>query len=414
MTVTVPLELGECLGRGGEARVFAVKSDANTIAKLYHHPTIERADKLAVMIDHPPPAPSMNGHTVIAWPTRRIFAQPDSRRVAGFLMPRVGGAVPAANLHNMKTRLATSPHFNWKYIVRAAMNMALAVQKVHDGGYVIGDVNDQGILVAPNALVALVDCDSFQVADPKTGRVFRCPVGTGLFTPPELGGFNFATIDRTPNHDLFGLAVIVYQFLIGCHPFQVKLADGLHDNAVAIEDCIRRGLYPDVVDSVSTSPVSPPLEILPHSTRVLFRAAFGAQLSNRPTAVTWAQELWTIDRELGRCARNANHVFAGHLTSCPWCERTASLGGRDPFPSPDAIRAGEHLRRPSSPPRRWMTPRPRLNVSVGAPAAAGPSPAKPRTSVRYGRILPAPSVYPRHPDHEARLRGARPRVGPGR
>src|SRR5262249_58599826 len=168
-------------------------------------------------------------------------------------------------------RLASHPHFNWRYLVRAAMNLALTFQKVHERGYVVGDVNDQGVLVTGNAVVALVDCDSFQVRDPRSGRVFRCTVGTSLFTPPELAGCSFANVDRTQTHDLFGLAVVIYQFLMGCHPFQVKVAAS--DDVVSIEDCIRRGLYPDITPGAMQSPVSPPLYLLPRSTRALFRAA---------------------------------------------------------------------------------------------------------------------------------------------
>jgi DNA-binding helix-hairpin-helix protein with protein kinase domain len=365
MTGRVPLELGECLGRGGEARVFALRSDETTIAKLYHRPTPEHAQKLAVMIDHPPAELAIHGQTVIAWPTRRVFARADKSQIAGCLMPRVPAGVPAAYLHNMKSRLLTNPHFNWKYLVRAAMNMSLAFQKVHEGGYVIGDVNDQGVLIATNALAALVDCDSFQVRDPATGRVFRCPVGIGMFTPPELVGCNFANFDRTQNHDLFGLAVLVYQLLMGCHPFQIKAADG--EDAIPIEDCIKRGLYPDVAPAARLSPVSPPLDVLPPTTRALFKDAFGSGEHGRPPAVAWTHELWTIDQSLRGCLRNANHFFAAHRTSCPWCERAAWLHGRDPFPSPEAIRSGVHLRQVSGR-RPWVGRADRFRGRVAMPA----------------------------------------------
>ena len=47
---TSPLDLGECLGAGGEARVFALKSDPALVAKMYHQPTPAHAEKLAIMI----------------------------------------------------------------------------------------------------------------------------------------------------------------------------------------------------------------------------------------------------------------------------------------------------------------------------------------------------------------------------
>ncbi len=363
------LELGECLGQGGEARVFALKSNPDMAAKLYHHPTAERSQKLAVMIAHPPAQLTVNGQPVLAWPTERIFARIDTGPVTGFLMPRVAAGVPAVLLYNTKSRLASQPGFNWRYLVRAAMNLSLTFQKVHDSGYVVGDVNDQGVLVTESAVVALVDCDSFQVTDPRTGQVFRSTVGTSLFTPPELMGRSFAAIDRTQNHDLFGLAVIIYQFLMGCHPFQVKLPAG--QDMFEIEDCIKRGLYPDVAPAAAQSPASPPLYVLPRTTRALFRAAFGLAGDDRPTAAMWTQELWSIDRSLRLCATNANHYFSSHLTNCPWCDRAASLGGRDAFPSADAIRRGDHLARPATSSRHWVMrpPRPR-GVPFGSPQSA--------------------------------------------
>jgi DNA-binding helix-hairpin-helix protein with protein kinase domain len=247
------------------------------------------------------------------------------------------------------------------------MNMALTFEKVHSGGYVIGDVNDRGVLVADSALVSLVDCDSFQVRDPASGRVHRCTVGMGLYTPPELAGCRFTDVDRTTVHDLFGLAVLIYQLLLGSHPFQVKAPR--RPDVLTIEDAIRAGLYPDQATDVLQPPLAAPLDLLPVSTRQLFRDAFGAAPPSRPTAAHWAADLWTIDRDLARCARNDNHFFPSHGAECPWCTWTTRVGGRDPFPSSDTIRAGAHLARTDSI-RRRPAPRPRQPVSNWSRAGA--------------------------------------------
>ena len=99
-------------------------------------------------------------------------------------------------------------------------DLAAAVGALHLRGYVIGDVNESNILVTESALVTLVDTDSFQVRDPQTGLVYRCPVGTPQFTPPELQNKTFAHVDRMPEHDAFGLAVLIFQLLMeGAHPY---------------------------------------------------------------------------------------------------------------------------------------------------------------------------------------------------
>jgi DNA-binding helix-hairpin-helix protein with protein kinase domain len=50
----------------------------------------------------------------------------------------------------------------------------------------VGDINPGNVVVSQQAVVKLIDSDSFQVA--LDGRVFRCEVGVAHFTPPELQG----------------------------------------------------------------------------------------------------------------------------------------------------------------------------------------------------------------------------------
>ncbi|OIP71251.1 MAG: hypothetical protein AUK48_12680 [Oscillatoriales cyanobacterium CG2_30_44_21] len=99
-----------------------------------------------------------------------------------------------------------------------ARKLARAVRSVHSRGYVIGDVNESNVLVADDAIVTLVDTDSFQVNDGTT--IYRCTVGKPEYTPPELQGMSFRDVDRSVQHDLFGLGVLIYQLLMeGTHPF---------------------------------------------------------------------------------------------------------------------------------------------------------------------------------------------------
>ena len=330
------LLFGEILGKGGEATVYTLRHDQRTVAKLYHQPTPERAEKLRVMVENPLSLSSRQTDAIIAWPQRRIRTKTNS--IVGFLMPAVPRGEPLANLYNMRARLSGSPYFHWRYLLRTAANLARSFSSIHSAGYVIGDVNDMGVVVTNAAIVSLVDCDSFQVRDPNNSRIFRCNVGIGMFTPPELGGSNFAKIDRTPNHDAFGIATMIYLLLMGLHPFSVKVKSG---EQPSIEEAISRGLYPDSNSSVLIPPHASPIDIVPVELRKLFRSAF-THIS-RPTAGDWTKVLIDVEQRLKSCARNENHFFSGHLSECPWCERTLFLG-RDPFPSNAAIARKEHLK----------------------------------------------------------------------
>jgi DNA-binding helix-hairpin-helix protein with protein kinase domain len=61
------LNLSVSLGHGGEACIYAVPSDKNLVAKIYHKPTTSYVQKLQAMLANPPINPTDNlGHTSIA------------------------------------------------------------------------------------------------------------------------------------------------------------------------------------------------------------------------------------------------------------------------------------------------------------------------------------------------------------
>jgi DNA-binding helix-hairpin-helix protein with protein kinase domain len=98
------------------------------------------------------------------------------------------------------------------------MNCAIAFDVIHRKNYVIGDVNQSNLFVSPQALVYLIDCDSFQFQ--ANGHLFLSEVGVPQYTPPELQQANFRQVVRTANHDRFGLAVLIFHLLcMGRHPF---------------------------------------------------------------------------------------------------------------------------------------------------------------------------------------------------
>ena len=220
LTKQETLNLTISLGRGGEACVYAVPSDGNLVAKIYHKPTEQHARKILAMLANPPENPTASlGHISIAWPYEPLKAV-DSDRIIGFLMPRIRGMRPAIDFYNPRTRREHCPLFNYQYLLRTARNLAAAFAALHNSGYCVGDVNESNIMVSDTALVTLVDTDSFQVRDTNKNVVYRCQVGKPEFTPPELQNKIFAQYDRAVDHDLFGLAVLIFQLLMeGTHPF---------------------------------------------------------------------------------------------------------------------------------------------------------------------------------------------------
>lgn len=345
----ITLNASAALGQGGEARIYAVPQDESLVAKVYHKPQLAHEHKLVAMLANPPDNPlASQGKIAIAWPIDLLRQVDDSQRVVGFLMPYVKGMHSILKFYNPRTRRQTCPHFSYLYLHRTARNLAAAVGALHERGYCVGDVNESNILVSDTALVTLVDTDSFQVRSPDSDIIYRCPVGKPEFTPPELQNQNFGQLDRSPEHDLFGLAVLIFQLLMeGTHPFsgifrgigepppyETRIKDG------HFAYCRQRSV------PYIWAPTAPPFEILHPTLQQLFIRCFEdghAQPHSRPSAETWQSALVEAEKALIVCNVNIHHLYGNHLKSCPWCDRTLALGGRDPFPSTDAVQRRQHL-----------------------------------------------------------------------
>lgn len=378
----VSLVLGDSLllGSGGEGAVYRMPADDSLVIKIYHpgHLDQERIDKLKAMIADPPADPMRHkGHASIAWPEDLVVSQGDGR-VCGFVMPRLAAGHAVSNFFDLRFRQTKLPSVDYSSLCRIASNLASAVWAIHEKGYVIGDVNDRNIMATPDALVTIVDTDSFQIRDRNTGRVYRCPVANALFTPPEFQDVSFSQVDRSPAQDLFGVGVLLFQLLMeGQLPYACASNAGNPPDCI---ECLKRGYFPYAQQrsGIQPPPWAPPYEMLHPELRRLFDQCFvdgyhDADL--RPDAKTWRRALKDSEQSLTRCNVNARHYYFNHCTACPWCERTQRLeaikpGNWDPFPvnNPGAAsgspRAG--TQRPIS------TPPPRSTVR---PAAAPRSPS---------------------------------------
>ena len=340
----------DLLGAGGEATIHAVSSDPQLAAKLWRAPG-DHARRLAAMLKMPAPgrAGAEPGHVPIAWPVDGMLDE--SGNVVGFLMPRVRRAHSVLRFANPGIRREQLPLFSYRYLLRSARNLAAAIRSLHEAGVVVADVNESNILVTETALVTLVDADSFQITD-ADGHIWPCPVARPEYTAPELlrAGAQADYSRRTPQHDLFGLAVVLFQMLMeGTHPFAGRSKDRTLDPA-PYDVRIASGDWPWATTrevSIEPLPGAPRFDALPETTQKMFRRALEQGHDDpaaRPAAAEWQAELETVEAGLVTCRVNDQHRYAPHLGHrCPWCERRDLLGGRDPFPSRDDVRSDRHL-----------------------------------------------------------------------
>jgi DNA-binding helix-hairpin-helix protein with protein kinase domain len=311
--------LGAELGRGGEAAVYTVEGQPELVAKIYHQPPgAEKTEKLAQMVR----LQSERLLALSAWPVGTLSVA-GRKSLAGFLMKNVARFKDIHLLYNPKSRTREfPPKANWRFLIHTASNVARAFAAVHDCGHVIGDVNQSNVRVSPEtAIVSLVDCDSFQIS--ANGKVYPCEVGVPLYTPPELQDTEFREVVRTPNHDYFGLAVLIFHLLfMGRHPFAGKF---LGSGEMPIEKAIAEQRFAFARDAQRTQMLPPPacitLAHLPQEIGDLFISAFrpDGATGGRPDAKQWIAELTALTSRLIVCSNNKAHLFFNGLSACPWC-----------------------------------------------------------------------------------------------
>ncbi len=387
---TVILRSSELLASGGEGSVYLSDQFPDQAAKIYHRPSDDIAVKLGLMIDNPPRIPDdEEGLVAIAWPEDVLLDPGSPRRVLGYLMRRVSGK-PAVECYSPLRRPRAFPFFTYERLLATARNLARVIEICHGQRYVIGDINESNALVSDTASVSLIDTDSFQVLDRSDGRVYRSPVGKPEYTPAELQGHAFDSIDRNQDHDMFGLAVIIYQILMeGVHPF-----DGVYTgpgDAPQRESRIANGHFPHSrIRAVPyrPSPLSPSWDTLHPSLRDQFIQCFDNghdSPETRPTAHEWVQTLEDAQASLVSCARNGQHSYFDHLATCPWCHRSARMGGRDSFPP---------LSGSARPVPPSFTPPSSARVAPGpAPTPAPPRPSPSPPPAPATTPTPAPSPH---------------------
>ncbi len=317
------VQLGRKIGEGGEGVVFEIADAPHLVAKIYHRPPSARqAAKIRAMTALR--TPSLDRLT--AWPIDVLLLS--SGVPIGLIMPRAIGYKDIHLLYSPKSRRTEFPKADWRFLVRAAANLARAFATVHETSTVIADVNHSGVFVAPDARIRLIDCDSFQVVS--GGERYLCAVGVPTFTPPELQGIRFTELVRTPNHDSFGPAVLVFLILfMGRHPFAGRFS-GIRE--MTIEQAIGDSRFPYGAEAepgkMERPPGTPPLGIVSAPVAQLFESAFSKDgaTKGRPPARLWAQALDDLEARLRQCKDSSSHWHFSGLPVCPWCQMEATTG----------------------------------------------------------------------------------------
>jgi DNA-binding helix-hairpin-helix protein with protein kinase domain len=314
--------LAKQIGKGGEGAIYETAEQQDIAIKLYWPDKAQsRRDKITAMAS----AQWYKTSSFVAFPIDVLFSS--NGVFVGFVMKKIGGSKPIHMLYSPASRKVEFSRANYKFLIRAAGNIARAVASVHSLGCVIGDINHSGFLVSDKAVSILIDSDSFQVV--AASHKYLCQVGTPEYTPPELQGARFDRVARTANHDNFGLAVLVFQILfMGKHPFAGRY-QGSGD--MPLERAIGEFRFAYSAQSSRTKMQPPPgaplLTDFPPHIGAAFENAFGQQgQTQRSTAAEWVTLLDNLETYLVQCAADPSHQHVKDKP-CPWCRMEQSSPG---------------------------------------------------------------------------------------
>ncbi len=320
------VELGNRIGKGGEGNVYEVEGDPSQVAKIYHQTplTEDQFCKLDLIVKKRTTALSK----IAAWP-EAILRDRRGNEPCGLLMAKIDKSRQLHELYGTTNRRLHFPEVRWHHLLLAARNLAVAFHTLHKQGIVVGDVNQGNLMVNSNYNVHFIDCDSFQIVDGE--KTYFCPVGTPHFTPPELQSKRLSGIERTIDHDGFGLAVLIFHLVfVGRHPFAGRFRG---EGDLLIEEAIAERRFAFSRDRETTLVEPPPyslqLDDLPAGLAELFEKAFltgGMNGTPRPTPEQWVKQLDVLMSHRAVCELDDLHIYFSGLKACPWC-RIEDEGG---------------------------------------------------------------------------------------
>ncbi len=289
---------------GGAGEVYRATSDSGDqyCVKILTKPKDDVFDKLRYMVSQPPGIIS-RGWGKLCWPIDLVF-KPRVAEPVGYVMALAfDDSLELSNLTNLRWPGGERPELAVKVDrkspqslsnrLKISCNIAAAIEHIHAMGYVFVDLKPQNVLISPKGEVSVVDLDSLQI---KVGPlVYRGPLGSPEYMPSESYQMDFGVGPAVEQSwDCFALAVIIYEILLGIHPYTGALKPSAPD-CPTIADSIRFRMYVHGVNRSQFQVIPPPhdgVAKLPPEIINLFSDAFESpRPAGRPTATAWVQAL---------------------------------------------------------------------------------------------------------------------------
>ena len=297
---------------GAQGTVYSIKSPRKYIGycvKIFHKnkisPNLE--NRINFMVNNTPRELSTPQY-LVCWPISAIYI---NGNFSGYIMPIAEkDSILLYEISTLKFK-SSSVGIKWSNkfdrkkgdgIMRrlmAIVNLCIPIHIIHKTGkYVIVDLKPQNVLISFSGRVSIIDTDSIQISN-NTRVIFSALVSTPEYSPPESKKIDINNTKISKDWDLFSLAVIAYEILIGIHPF-TGTCKAPYNNLTTIQDRIPKGLSIRSVNKnliESLPPQHSNFNRLPKKLKDLFEEAFyygHHNPSNRPSAEKWGAEIFNL------------------------------------------------------------------------------------------------------------------------
>ena len=314
------------LGTSGSTDVYGLIQYPSLAAKVFEHPSVSLARKLAFMVANVPSNLSDEDRSYsISWPVDILLrAVENGTNVGGMIMPRAINSFLMADCYNAEKRQELFPAFTYRSLHKVARNLAAAYSALHgsENEIRIGYAKESHFLVSPNMQVTVVGSDCLQIRDNQAGLLFKSSGNNLDLLAPELQGLSSSQFDFEKEHDYFSLAVVIFKLLMeGTHPFCGKGHE--QGDAKLLPKRILTGQFGFGPKNTEAEVISstPAFANLDQRLQELFITCFvdgHKTAESRPSPEMWMSALDEAAKSLQVCRTNRLHHYSNHVEDCPW------------------------------------------------------------------------------------------------
>lgn len=216
------------LAEGGEGKIYLISSQIDNqnqfVAKLYFESkiTFRKIEQLKRII-----AANLNSPSIC---TPLMLLYNSKGEAVGFLMRRAEGRELQRSIFVKPLLLKYFPNWTKLETVQLSLSILNKIEYLHKHNVLIGDINASNMLIKSPQEVYFVDTDSYQVED------FPCPVGSLIFTAPEIQGRKFDSFLRTEEQENYSVATLLFMIMMmGKQPYSTQNGGNIQENIKNME-----------------------------------------------------------------------------------------------------------------------------------------------------------------------------------